>query len=146
MVLLTWKTGLYEKLSELCKPRFNHMGLKTVDGCHDSCRFSSFRFFFLVLTSSAIDEASTSDIKIAPPFVLILLFSLACLLSLRFCRLLFGIFSFSAFRLLFLQSSSCCVFPLNSRVFWALWRCWQLAFYHPLKSCYQPLFFKFYWV
>ena len=102
--------------------------------------------FFLVLTGSANDEVSTLDIEIAPLFVLILLFSLARFISLHFCWLLFCIFSFFAFCLLFLQFSSSCVFPLNSRVFWLFEDDWQPVFCHPLNSCCQPLFFKFYWV
>ena len=145
-ILLTSKTDIYKKLSEPCEPPFNLTDLKITDGCHDSRRFSWFRvfFFFLVLSGSAIDEASTSNIEIAPLFVLILLFNLARLLSLRFCRLLFCIFSFSAFHLLFLQFSSSCIFPLNSRVFWLFEDDWQTIFCHPLNSCCQPLFFKFY--
>ena len=105
-ILLTSKTGIYEKLSEPCELQFNLTGLKTVDDCHGFRRFNWFRVFF-VLTGSTIDEASTSNIEIAPLFVLILLYSLARLLSLRFCWLLFCIFSFSTFRLfLFLFSAS----------------------------------------
>ena len=44
-VLLTSKTDIYEKLNEPCKPQFNLMDLKTVDGC-GSPRISWFRVFF----------------------------------------------------------------------------------------------------
>ena len=84
---------------------------------HGSRGFSWFRgvFFFWVLTGSAIDEASTSYIEIAPLFALTLLFNLTRLLSLCFCRLLFLHFSFSAF--FSFVVSTIFFSPLNSRVF-----------------------------
>ena len=110
-VLLTSKTGICEKLNEPFEPQFNLTDLKTVDSC-GSPRFSWFRvfffFFFWVLTDSAIDEASTSDIEIATLFVLIPLFSLAHILFLHFLRTAISAFSLSLrfFRLLFLQFSA----------------------------------------
>ena len=107
-VLLTSKTDIYEKLNEPCKPQFNLMDLKTVDGC-GSPRINWFRvfffFFFWVLTDSAIDEASTSDIEIATLSVLIPLFNLVHILFLRFLLTAISAFSLSLrfFRLLFLQ-------------------------------------------
>ena len=78
----------------------------------------SFFFFFLGTYSSAIDEASTSDIEIAPLFVLILLFSLARPLFLSLSAFLptavSAFFSLSAF-FSFVVSAvfPFCVFPLN---------------------------------
>ena len=105
--------------------RFNLTGLKTVDGCHGSCRFSDSEFFYLFFFflgtySSAIDEASTSDIEIAPLFVLILLLNLARPLSC--CIFADCCFAFSLslrfFCLLFLQFSPSLhfSFPLQSHL------------------------------
>ena len=88
-------------------------------------------FFFWVLTGSAIDEASTSDIEIAPLFALTIHFSLTRLLSLCF------------FHLLFLQFSFLLWTPESSGLFEDDW---QLAFCQPLNTFYQPLIFKFHWV
>ena len=115
-VLLTSKTSIYEKFNEPCKPRFNLTDLKTVDG-YGSPKFSWLRvfFFFWVLTDSTIDEASTSDIKIATLFVLIPLFSLAHILFFRFLPIVISAFSLSLrfFHLLFLQFSASLCFSFE---------------------------------
>ena len=72
-------------------------------------------FFFLVLTDSAIVEASTLDIEIATLFVLIPLFSLAHILFFRFLPIAISAFSLSLrfFHLLFLQFSASLCFSFE---------------------------------
>ena len=77
--------------------------------------FSVFFFFFWVLTDSAIDEASTSDIEIATLFVLIPLFNLAHILFLRFLptAIFASSLSLHFFHLLFLQFSASLCFSFE---------------------------------
>ena len=124
----------HEKLSE---PWFNLTGLKIVDGCHGSCRFSDSEFFFWVLTELQLNHwwsfnlrhwdrtiiCSYSSFQSSSPSLSAFLPTavFAFFLSLRF------------FRLLFLQFFPFCVFPLNSRVFWSLWRWLTTCILSPIK-------------
>ena len=153
-VLLTSKTGLYEKLSWTAR-RFNLTGLKTVDGCHGSCRFSDSEFFFFFFFGylqlshwwsfnlrhwDCTTICSYSSFQSRSPS-----------LSLSLCVFADGCFCFFFFVCVFFVCCFCSFSLLRfsfepTESFGLFEGDWQLAFCHPLNASCQPLPFKFYWV
>ena len=120
-VLLTSKTGIYEKLNEPCEPRFNLTDLKTVDCC-GSPRFSWFRvfffFFFGYLQTQPLMKLQPQTLR-SQHYLFLFLFSISLTFSFCvFCRLLFLhlLFLCIFFICCFCNFLPPCVFPLKSSV------------------------------
>ena len=126
-VLLTSKTDIYEKLNEPCKPQFNLMDLKTVDGC-GSPRINWFRvfffFFFGYLQTQPLMKLQPQTLR-SQHYLFLFLFSIS--FTFFFCVFCWLLFLHFLFLCVFFVCCFCNflpprVFPLNSRVLWSLWR------------------------
>ena len=153
-VLLTSKTGLYEKLSWTARIAVQPHGFENRGRLSRFLQvqwFSVFFFFFWVLTAQPLMKLQPQTLRLH--YYLFLFFfsvslALSLSLSLRFCRRLFLLFFLCLrfFRLLFLQFFPSAFFLWTNWVFWTLWRWLTTCILSPTKCKLSTTPFKFYWV